>query len=121
MYDIKLQERKAAIRGVVQQILESGYIDFPHGLEPEDVIALLDFDGNMELNHEEFLTGLGRLLLGNEFQMTCLILTMTGKSRAENRMFQKGLEERIDGQQSSLRGFDERLAGIERSIEKLAS
>lgn len=117
-YAGKLQERRDGIMDVVQQIIDRGFIDFPQGLAPEDIVHLLDFDGNAELNHEEFLTGLSRLLLGNEFQLTCLTLTLMGKMRSENRELTKALDESVN---ERLDKIEDRVNECLNKIEALAS
>jgi len=108
-----LERRKEAIQKVVQVVMDSKCIDFPQGLTPDDVVNLLDFDGNNDLSHEEFLSGLGRLLLGNDFQLTCLMLTMMGKMRKESRCLIEGVQVALEQNRNAM---DDRLKKIEDKI-----
>eukprot|EP00930_Biecheleria_cincta_P003928 TRINITY_DN104835_c0_g1_i1.p1 TRINITY_DN104835_c0_g1~~TRINITY_DN104835_c0_g1_i1.p1 ORF type:complete len:485 (+),score=74.51 TRINITY_DN104835_c0_g1_i1:95-1549(+) len=87
------EERNKVIDEILQSLIdEDNSINFPLGLTTEDVISLLDFDNSGGLTHEEFMTGLSRLLLGDPFQLTCLSLTVIGKMRREIAQFDKKVE-----------------------------
>jgi len=101
-----LEERKEAIVDIMDTILKEGLIDFPKGLTAKDIIALLDFDANSDIYVEEFVTGLERLLCGNDFQLTCLMLTVMGKMRAENK-------DLINGVQKALTDVSDRIKRME--------
>lgn len=86
----KTIQRREATHEILHQLLgEEDGIPFPHGLTPEDIYDLLDFDAGGDLSLKEFEEGLERLLFGDSFQLTCLILTLIGKMRRER---QKGEE-----------------------------
>merc|ERR1712203_1062791 len=86
----------AELAGLLQQIIDSGFTDFPHGWTPKDLVTLLDWDGDSALNYKEFLGGLERILLGDDFQLTCLTLATMGKMRCEHRESIKSLGERME-------------------------
>jgi len=81
--------------GIMDKILHSKVIDFPSGLKAEDVIVLLDFDASGDVTMPEFVSGLSRLLHGNSFQLTCLLLTVIGKMRKEHKQALEAVRDRL--------------------------
>eukprot|EP00440_Ansanella_granifera_P033961 gb/GFBE01036840.1/.p1 GENE.gb/GFBE01036840.1/~~gb/GFBE01036840.1/.p1 ORF type:complete len:454 (+),score=90.41 gb/GFBE01036840.1/:1-1362(+) len=108
----KEPERISAINSILQSLLDDeDNINFPEGLLPEDVIALLDFDASGSLSHKEFETGLKRLFLGDNFQLTCLILTVLGKMRNEQAEGQKRVEKEFAEILQRLERIEKRTTG----------
>lgn len=87
-------------------------IRLPHGLDPEDVISLLDFDGSGDLTLKEFETGMRRLLFGDPFQHTCLTMTLIGKQRKESAQQRQELKNRLEEQELKIDSILGKLASI---------
>jgi len=113
-YDELLQRREKGILSVLQAVMDNGSIEFPQGFVPQDVVNLLDFDGSNDLSHDEFIAGLGRLLLGNEFQLTCLMLTMLCRMRKERSMLLHEVQRAIDRNRVSM---EDRIQRIEEKLQ----
>jgi len=79
-------------------------------LSADDVISLLDFDASGNLSQHEFVQGLKRLLLGDEFQLTCLTLTVMGKLRKEHADSSTRIEEQLTSLGERLERIEEKLA-----------
>mmetsp|Transcript_44144 Transcript_44144/g.70564 ORF Transcript_44144/g.70564 Transcript_44144/m.70564 type:complete len:459 (+) Transcript_44144:66-1442(+) len=109
--DQKEKERAKVIKEIMDDILgDPNGIPFPHGLSADDVISLLDFDASGNLSQHEFVQGLKRLLLGDEFQLTCLTLTVMGKLRKEHADSSTRIEEQLTSLGERLERIEEKLA-----------
>mmetsp|Transcript_31014 Transcript_31014/g.59900 ORF Transcript_31014/g.59900 Transcript_31014/m.59900 type:complete len:157 (+) Transcript_31014:1-471(+) len=69
---VKQTERRAAVKGIVSDIIESGKVSFPPGTVPDEVRLLLDRNGDGRVSHEDFTLGFGRILLADPFQQSIM-------------------------------------------------
>lgn len=90
----KKHEKRQAILVILDNIISEGLLEFPPGTRAIDVFEMLDEEGRGELTHKDFVVGLGRILLGNQFQLSCLGIIETGRARRMHRNEQKRKEVR---------------------------
>ena len=89
----KAQERrKAAQLSICERILKQETDVFPPGMKPIELRKLLDVQGDGKVSHEDFCTGLGRLLLCDTFQQRVLLLMNQAYTRRRSAKNQESIE-----------------------------
>jgi len=119
----KMKERQLGIEQVIGELIDSKTIRFPHGIKPEEVHMYLDKDGDGCVTHEEFVLGVGRILLADSFQLSSWSFVNQGVIRRRVKELQ---QKQLPDVQQSLdenRRLDEltnqRLEGIEKVMEEI--
>lgn len=79
--EISRELRCERMLGVLERIIQERVIPMPEGITSGDLLILLDSDGDMSLNVEEFEMGLGRFMFGDSFKLTTLMCIATGQAR----------------------------------------
>lgn len=67
-------------------------VQLPLGFTFEDLHTMLDVDGSGDLSHSEFLSGMCRLICGNEFQLACTSQLMMGQIKHNIHLMRTDLD-----------------------------
>lgn len=129
----KKTERKGLVLDVFRDIIATKTVNFPAGTSAEDLYDVIDESGDGDVSHEEFIVGMGQLLLADPFQLTCQqsvslakVRRMAQRSEEEFAYFSdevnsfhgemRKLSENILSFQEEMR---ERMSKVEAQVEKL--
>jgi len=96
--EVSKDVRVEKILEVLEKIIQEHVIDLPEGITGDDLLILLDSDGDLSLNVEEFEMGLGRFMFGDSFKLTTLMCIATGQARND-------LNRRIDQLANEVQGI----------------
>lgn len=104
-------------------LLNDACLKLPKGFTPNELLCMLDDDGDYILTHDEFVQSFYRLIDGGQFQQTCMIQIginalkrLAKDSIQQNHETLQFLEALLKRQHSH---SDKRLARIEASLRKL--
>jgi len=131
----KRAERKLLILEVLDEIIKSETVKFPAGTSAHDLYDVIDDNGNGDISHEEFVLGMGQLLLADQFQLTCQQSISLAKVRRMGQKAEQTFESFSEGMgdfQADMQSFGqgvvafqtemrERMSKIEEQLEKLVS
>lgn len=116
-FERKLNMRSEVIKEICQMLVEDDQgIPFPGQMQASDIIELLDFNADGYLCHDEFVSGLMRILEADPFQLTCLILTMCGKIRQETRIADERDSRRFDSVLHSLSALSDKVDALSEKV-----
>jgi len=102
----KQTERRAAVRGIIADIIESDLVSFPPGTVPEEVRLLLDRNGDGRVSHEDFTVGFGRILLADPFQQSMMSFINQAMIRRHVREIHERWDELIEDVKENGRKYD---------------
>merc|ERR1712232_1163255 len=111
----KIEERMAAIMQVIENIIKSGMVDFPPGVSAAEVYEMLDPNGDGELTHQEFVQGLGRILLSNPLQTTLIGYVHHGMTRKNIRK----LAADVDGMRKDMSEIQQSVSDLNSRMDTM--
>merc|ERR1712146_546639 len=94
----------------VQDLLNQ--VNLPRGFTPNEVMALLDVDGDGELSYDEFMLSFFRLIDNNDFQQTCLQHKHINQVRRQLQLLHQKRKGRFDAVKA-------RLTEVERPLQRI--
>jgi len=121
----KRSQRHDRVKAILQDIIDNGVVPLPPGVTPQDMIRMVDKDGDGDISHDEFVLNVGRVLLGDPEHVALWSLINQGTTRHEVREvgnLVERVEQRLEGIDRRLEGIDRRLEGIDRiehALQKL--
>jgi hypothetical protein len=118
-YKLRLQEeRRHLITGILDSIVNRPDFDFPPGLTAEELYEVFDPVGDGRVNHENFVIGMGRLLLNNPFQNSVMGLVDLAINRSHLGALRHSIDD-ISARVACLEGVKASLASLERSVHNI--
>jgi len=117
----KIRERRKCVHQSLQDMLESSPELFPAGTQPEQLFDTLDNNEDEWLTYEEFVLGVGRILLSDPTQHQFAALLNQGELRAnlaKARRTQNDIQERMSKMENNM-GRD--LEKISKQLDTLLS
>mmetsp|Transcript_49292 Transcript_49292/g.89059 ORF Transcript_49292/g.89059 Transcript_49292/m.89059 type:complete len:485 (+) Transcript_49292:66-1520(+) len=107
----KKAERQTVVMEVLDNILSTHSVGFPPGVTAKNIFDMLDQEGDGELDHAEFITGLGNILLADNYQISCKHLLNAGRFR------RKAFEEEGRAKKRA-EDFEKKVAAVEKQVAR---
>jgi len=108
---VKQTERRAAVKSIITEIIDSGMVSFPPGTDADEVRQLLDKNGDGRVSHEDFTLGFGRILLGDPLQKSIMSFINQGMIRRHVKEIHEKWDDLVENVKMNGRKYDE-LGGV---------
>lgn len=90
-------------------------VNLPKGFSPEEMLCLLDTDGDGELTFDEFITSFYRVIASDPFQQSCCMHTSLNEVKRDV----KNLKIKDEANQSNVKSIMEQLSKATSSLQKI--
>eukprot|EP00931_Biecheleriopsis_adriatica_P010446 TRINITY_DN11151_c0_g1_i4.p1 TRINITY_DN11151_c0_g1~~TRINITY_DN11151_c0_g1_i4.p1 ORF type:complete len:523 (-),score=81.55 TRINITY_DN11151_c0_g1_i4:49-1584(-) len=106
----KVDQRHGVMTKLIQEVIDSGVVNFPQAVRPQNIINLLKRNKTDELNQEDFTVVLGRLMLGDQQTLLYQSLINTSKLHYD-------LHDQMEKVHSQMDTLNERFDKLEAMLE----